>query len=318
MNRFGSEETAAFNAALQLWNYVQMPALAIGAAVSAMAAQNVGAGRWDRVRRVAATGYCFNLRERRGADRRSLYLLDRPRSDLFLPAHGAAIDLAVHLNAIVLWSFLFFGMSMVLYGVVRATGAVCPRSSCSRLSLGAIRVPFAFSLLGRWHADAIWWSFPIASIASVTDGGPYYRFGGWRKVRMGIDPSAKPRPDMVRWRASARGPGPRPLVVRCGAFGDMVLLTALIRLLHARFSAPVDIVTSGPWSEPLLEGQPGVGEVLCVRSRKTPYWLAPDQRRVVRRLRARGARTDLVLRRQRCGAADARARRHCRDGASST
>ena len=48
-------------------------------------------------------------------------------------------------------------------------------------------------------------------------------------------------------------------------------------------------MTSGPWSKPLLGGQPGVGEILCVRSRKTPYWLAPDQRRVVRRLRSRGA-----------------------------
>ncbi len=80
----------------------------------------------------------------------------------------------------------------------------------------------------------------------------------------------------------------RPLVVRCGAFGDMVLLTALIRALHARFHRPVDIVASGPWSEPLLRGQPGIGEVWSVRSRKTPYWLAPDQRRVVRHLRSRG------------------------------
>lgn len=80
----------------------------------------------------------------------------------------------------------------------------------------------------------------------------------------------------------------RPLVVRCGAFGDMVLLTALIRMLYARFGAPVDIVTSGPWSEPLLRGQPGVGEIWSVRSRKTPYWLSSDQRRVVRALRARG------------------------------
>jgi ADP-heptose:LPS heptosyltransferase len=80
----------------------------------------------------------------------------------------------------------------------------------------------------------------------------------------------------------------RPLAVRCGAFGDMVLLTALIRVLHARFDSPVDIVTSGPWSEPLLRDQPGVGEIFSLRSRKTPYWLSPDQRRVVRRLRARG------------------------------
>jgi heptosyltransferase-2/heptosyltransferase-3 len=81
----------------------------------------------------------------------------------------------------------------------------------------------------------------------------------------------------------------RPLVVRCGAFGDMVLLTALIRPLAQRFSAPVDIVTSGPWSEPLLRGQPGVGEIWTLRSRKTPYWVSLDQQRLVRQLKTRGA-----------------------------
>ena len=80
----------------------------------------------------------------------------------------------------------------------------------------------------------------------------------------------------------------RPLALRCGAFGDMVLLTALIRVLYAEFRAPVDIVTSGSWSEPLLHGQPGVGEIYCVRSRKTPYWLSLDQQRIVKALRARG------------------------------
>jgi ADP-heptose:LPS heptosyltransferase len=79
------------------------------------------------------------------------------------------------------------------------------------------------------------------------------------------------------------------LVVRCGAFGDMVLVTPLIRDLSARFGGPVDVLTSGPWSEPLLRGQPGVGDVVTVRSRKTPYWLSRDQQRAVRWLRARGA-----------------------------
>ncbi|MDP9083353.1 MAG: glycosyltransferase family 9 protein [Pseudomonadota bacterium] len=76
--------------------------------------------------------------------------------------------------------------------------------------------------------------------------------------------------------------------MRCGAFGDMVLFTAMIRELHARFQSPVDILSSGPWSEPLLQGQPGVGQVWSVHSRKTPYWLSVDQQRVVRQLRARG------------------------------
>ncbi len=83
-------------------------------------------------------------------------------------------------------------------------------------------------------------------------------------------------------------PGQRPLVVRCGAFGDMVLVTALIRDLSLRFGNNVDLLTSGPWSEPLLRGQPGVGAIFSVRSRKTPYWLSMDQQRAVHRLRARG------------------------------
>ena len=68
-----------------------------------------------------------------------------------------------------------------------------------------------------------------------------------------------------------------------------MLLTALIRELHAQWRVPADIITSGLWSDPLLRGQPGVGEIFTLRSRKTPYWLAPDQWRVVRALRSAAA-----------------------------
>jgi len=81
----------------------------------------------------------------------------------------------------------------------------------------------------------------------------------------------------------------RPLVMRCGAFGDMVLLTPLVRELAARFGQPVDIVSSGGWTRPLLEGQPGVGELFLVRSRRRPYLISPDQWRLVGDLRRRGA-----------------------------
>ncbi len=81
----------------------------------------------------------------------------------------------------------------------------------------------------------------------------------------------------------------RPLVMRCGAFGDMVLLTPLIRELAARFGEPVDIVSSGAWTAPLLEGQPGVGTLYLVKSRRRPYLVSPDQWRLVSSLRRRGA-----------------------------
>ena len=81
----------------------------------------------------------------------------------------------------------------------------------------------------------------------------------------------------------------RPLVMRCGAFGDMVLLTPLLRQLHERFGQPADVISSGPWTVPLLGGQPGVGEIFILRSRKTPYWMSLRQQALVRWLRTRGA-----------------------------
>jgi len=185
VNRFGSTETAAFNAAMQLWNYIQMPALAIGAAASSMAAQNVGAGKWDRVGKVAGTGVLFNFLI--GGTLIALVLvLDKHALGLFLRADSVALNLSSHLNAIVIWSFLFFGTSIVLFGVVRATGAVLPPLVILVIALWLVRVAFAFSMLDRWQAEAIWWSFPISSVTSMVLAVGYYRFGGWRKARLGL------------------------------------------------------------------------------------------------------------------------------------
>jgi ADP-heptose:LPS heptosyltransferase len=89
----------------------------------------------------------------------------------------------------------------------------------------------------------------------------------------------------ARLAAAAQRP---PLVMRFGAFGDMVLLTILLRHLHARFGKPVDVISSGPWTKELLEGQPSVGRLFVIRSRRMPYWMSIDQRRLVSWLRERG------------------------------
>jgi heptosyltransferase-2/heptosyltransferase-3 len=77
--------------------------------------------------------------------------------------------------------------------------------------------------------------------------------------------------------------------MRCGAFGDMVLLTVLIRQLHLRFGKPVDVISSGPWTPPLLEAESAIGRLYIIRSRRTPYWLSVQQQRLVAWLRERGS-----------------------------
>ena len=67
VNREGVDTTAAFGVAMQLWTYVQMPAMAIGAAVSAMSAQNIGARLWDRVGQITQIGVVLALHHYRAA-----------------------------------------------------------------------------------------------------------------------------------------------------------------------------------------------------------------------------------------------------------
>ncbi len=130
------------------------------------------------------------------------------------------------MNNIVTWSFVFFGISMVLFGVVRANGAVLAPLIVLAISLLGIRFPMALALLGRLHADAIWWSFPASSFLAVVLAMAYYKWGKWRnpaddhaagRRRAGGGRGRRRRNSLISRavpRASApdprRAPAPRP------------------------------------------------------------------------------------------------------------
>ena len=108
---------------MQLWTYVQMPAMALGAAVSAMAAQNIGAGLWDRVGRITRVGIGQTLTIT-AAMIVALTLADRSVLALFMGGDSPALPIARHIHVVATWNFLLFGVMMVLFGTVRANGAV--------------------------------------------------------------------------------------------------------------------------------------------------------------------------------------------------
>ncbi len=184
VNRFGTDTTAAFGATFQVWQYVQMPAFAIGMAVSSMAAQNVGAQKWDRVHAIARSGVLFSVLLTTSIVV-VIEIFSAQALGLFLPAGSVALATAEHLNLIAAGSFILLGVSMVLFGVVRATGAVLPPLVILTLSLLVIRFPVALMFIDEWKADAIWWSFPISAVVAVVLSVGYYKWGSWRTVRMG-------------------------------------------------------------------------------------------------------------------------------------
>lgn len=183
VNRFGSDTAAAFAADMQLWTYVQMPALALGAAVSSMAAQNIGAGQWSRVADIARYGVMFNLLLT-GIPVALIYLGEGMAISVFLPPGSPAVDIAVHVNHIILWSYPLFGISMVLSGVVRAAGAVMAPLIILLIALLVVRAPLAEFGLARWGADGVWWSFSVSAIVAALLSAAYYLAGSWRSATM--------------------------------------------------------------------------------------------------------------------------------------
>ena len=80
-------------------------------------------------------------------------------------------------------------------------------------------------------------------------------------------------------------PDSHPLVCRFGAFGDMVLITPLLKQLYLRGGLPCDVVAIGAWNRLLFEQMPYVRNVFAIDSRSAPYWFNRSQRELVRTLR---------------------------------
>jgi putative MATE family efflux protein len=186
VNRFGTDTTAAFGATFQVWQYIQMPAFAIGMAVSSMAAQNVGAQKWDRVHATARAGVWFTV-ALTGSIVVLIELFSTQAIGIFVPAGSVALHTAEHLNRIAAWSYILLGVSMVLFGVVRATGVVVPQLIILVIALLGVRFPLAIVLLDSWKADAIWWSFPISGLVAMVLALLYYKYGHWRTLRFSLE-----------------------------------------------------------------------------------------------------------------------------------
>uniref|UniRef100_UPI0020C67256 MATE family efflux transporter n=1 Tax=Sphingomonas bacterium TaxID=1895847 RepID=UPI0020C67256 len=190
VNRNGVETTAAYGVTQQLWAYVQMPAMAIGAAVSAMAAQNIGAGRWDRVGQVTRVGLFYNI-VLTGTIVALLLAFSHPVLSLFVGADSPALPIARHINLLATWGFVLFGATMVLFGVVRANGAVWGPLIILTIAMFPVRLGIALTMRPVIGVDALWWSFPIGSATTITLATLYYRYVDWRRGRMVVPPASE-------------------------------------------------------------------------------------------------------------------------------
>jgi putative MATE family efflux protein len=179
VNREGLDSAAAYGASLQLWNYLQMPAMAIGSAVSAMVAQSLGAHDHSRVGKVTEIGLATNL---------AISLLmatlivvfDHPLLALFLGGDSPAMPIARHIQFVCTASFVIMSITMILTGTLRAYGAVVMPLVIMFLGLYPGRLGFYYLAYPVIGSEALWWAYPVGSVLTVALTLIYYRWAKWR------------------------------------------------------------------------------------------------------------------------------------------
>ena len=180
VNAHGAATTAAYSAAAQLWAYVQLPSNALAASMSAMAAMNIGAGRWDRVDRIALRGCAMSFAIASTVTGLMLALGDAPLR-LFIPEGGEVLAKAWQINLIVLWGWIALSASMGLFSIMRANGATLAPMLIFGATMWLLRVPFAWLLEPYLGEAAIWWSFPFGAVCAAAMAVFWYQRGSWRR-----------------------------------------------------------------------------------------------------------------------------------------
>jgi putative MATE family efflux protein len=178
VNHFGSKATAAYGAVNQIVSYVQFPAVSISITASIFGAQAIGAGREDLLRRVIHAGIGLNYAI--GAVLIGLsYIFSRELVSLFITDPNT-VEIAHSLLMITLWSYLIFGNSAVLSGVMRASGTVIVPTLNGIFAIWAIEVPVAYILMQHLGLNGIWVGYPAGFIVALSLQSLYY-FLVWKR-----------------------------------------------------------------------------------------------------------------------------------------
>jgi putative MATE family efflux protein len=192
VNRFGSSATAAYGAVNQIVSYVQFPAISIGITSSIFGAQAIGAQRLDRLPKIVRAGVTLNY-VIGGILIGTVYLLAHEILSLFV-IDPSTLSIARGLLSITLWSYVIFGNTSVLSGLMRASGSVLWPTTLQICTIWGVEVPVAFWLShGPLGLPGVWIAYPIAFTVALGLQSIYY-FGFWRRrpiVALHVGPAAR-------------------------------------------------------------------------------------------------------------------------------
>jgi putative MATE family efflux protein len=192
VNGFGEACMGAYTVGSQIMNFVFVPVIGFQSGLANFAGQNIGAGRYDRVKRgyrativmslVITVLFCIVLK-----------VFAEPIIALFGLSDPVAVAMGIEQIQFLTWFFWFFALYMTLGGVLQGAGDTVLQSAATltalilRIVVGYVGVYF-----GWFGYAAAWSTSPIGWAAAVLITNIRYFTGGWKKKAL-VSHDGEPR-----------------------------------------------------------------------------------------------------------------------------
>lgn len=179
---FGESTVAGFGAAQRLDSLVMLPALTLGSALNAMAGQNIGAGKWDRVGEITRSGLIL------------IAVVSVTICTLVFLNAGFLIRMFVddpdtiafgeqYVRTVALF-YPFLGINFVLNGVIRAAGGMFQVFVLNVISFWILRFPLTWLFANLYGEQGIGMGMAASLLLSSLIAIGYYKLGRWREIKV--------------------------------------------------------------------------------------------------------------------------------------
>ncbi|CCL72713.1 Putative drug/sodium antiporter, MATE family [Clostridioides difficile E28] len=178
VNSYGTSAMAAFGAGLRIENFISLPIMNLGSAVSTFVAQNIGAGENERVKKGIRESIKMTLVL--AVTVIALILLFRENLIALFNTDKDVIKIDSSYLFIIGPFFLFIGTSFVLSSAMKGAGDSMFALISSIVSLWLGRLPASYMLSKFFGTDGIWMGIPFGWTLGLIVTVIYYKKGHWK------------------------------------------------------------------------------------------------------------------------------------------
>lgn len=178
VNSYGTSAMAAFGAGLRIENFISLPIMNLGSAVSTFVVQNIGAGENERVKKGIRESIKMTLVL--AVIVIALILLFRENLIALFNTDKDVIKIGSSYLFIIGPFFLFIGTSFVLSSAMKGAGDSMFALISSIVSLWLGRLPASYMLSRFFGTNGIWMGIPFGWTLGLIVTVIYYNKGRWK------------------------------------------------------------------------------------------------------------------------------------------